>query len=223
MKNKNVGLLVLFLALLYSAVTLPEKLMILPFEYVGMDAYPKATYSAKPKAFGAIVRLKRYSGFVCSGTVISDQYMLTAAHCVSKQAVVQVGGYSIADTNDSVNRDAAVAFAYGVHDIAILYGDFSDFEVKKVDWEGALINSKQGLTCGFPQGQARVMCANYEIGGNSFFYIRGVGHTFQGSSGGPLLVNDTVLGVNSHVSFSSVMVGPVIGMQEMFEAFNGKN
>lgn len=203
----------------YVTYSLPKKLMIVDLEYRGKQAYPHATYSNNLKLYSAITRLLHNGSFICSSVVVSEEYALTAAHCVSENGKAITSGYNLASEEENYYIAADVAYIYGLHDIAVLHGDFSAFNRKSVDFSGKLLNKPEGKLCGYPQGQRELYCSDFKLEGNRFFFIQGTGHLFEGMSGGPLLVEDTVLGVNSHVGFSSVMSGPVIGLNQMFEVF----
>lgn len=219
MINRLIALSVLLITLIWISAKLPEKLMLVDLEYIMSNNPPSATYNNNNKAYDAIVRLLHKGMFVCSAVIVSEEYALTAAHCISNNGKISHGGYVLANKEETYFAPSIIAFAYGYHDIALLYGNYSAFHRKAVDWTGQLLNNKMAKSCGYPQGQTALLCNDYEILGNKFFFLRGNGHIFQGQSGGPVMVGDIVIGVNSHVSFSTVMAGPVVGMQEMFRVF----
>jgi len=163
--------------------------------------------------------------FICSGVVISKDFALTAAHCVDdilNRVDPQPLFISDVDGNFITNNVSAVSME-GLRDIALLRGDFSEFSSYEVDWEGKYFNDFQKLgiaaACGFPSGE-KLFCPLIKYSGNYFFRMAFTGGPiYKGQSGGPVLITVegklVVIGVNSGVSFNSIIIGPTIGAKSI--------
>ena len=70
--------------------------------------------------------------------------------------------------------------------------------------------------CGFPYLQNKITCSDFTPISNYGFSIRGIGHLIPGMSGGPVLRDDVVIGVNSAMIEGGALIAPVAGSLGMF-------
>lgn len=139
---------------------------------------------------------KKSTGF-CSGTVISNNYILTAGHCLRGAA------------GDSVNIQAdggeivatGVVVSYFMHsgvDLGLVEGDFKTFKKIPVANKPSL-DSPAFLTCGYPGAGKNGLCFMLPPVGPAGFSLIGRANLVPGMSGGPLinLATQELVGVNS--------------------------
>jgi hypothetical protein len=173
-----------------------------------------------------IIRLgnSKYS-FFCSGVVISKDFALTAAHCLDGDdgSITKDDIYIYDIHNVFVNRTGKAVAMERLRDIALIRGDFSEFESYEVDWEGKHFNylqaTKVAFACGYPSGEA-LFCPYIYYNGNYFFRLSfSGGPIYKGQSGGPVLILKDgkyyVIGVNSGVIINSVIIAPAIGAKSL--------
>lgn len=143
----------------------------------------------------AMIKLTYEGSFFCSAFVVSDNYAVTAAHCVvDSQGSMR---NDLIDVYDSLNVDtkiaaSTVALQHSM-DRAIIMGDFRKFEkVKMADTtENFYPSVSQNLVvCGYPGGQ-RLLCVPFRPQAMSFFSILGWGPAYPGMSGGIVMDMDT--------------------------------
>lgn len=126
---------------------------------------------------------------------------------------------SVYDISGILNSsEVKIAAVDNLRDLALIKGNFSEFESMEVDWYGNCqweLSKQTLLLCGYPSGEA-LFCSNALYTNNFFFKLKARGGPiFQGQSGGPVMSmcggKSTVIGVNSAVDYSGVIIGPVIG------------
>lgn len=178
-----------------------------------------------PNSFVPLVRLEDTNGeFFCSGTVISNDYVLTAAHCL-----VDEHGYMKKELNvvSMVNKDnqqsKVLSVAAGLNrraDYGLVKGDFSYFMKLKLQFsplEEIGVNGAVGrvMTCGFPWGVDEGVC--YPAGNQMHRVLAQdavAGILYPGMSGGPVIDfgNGKVFAVNTAVSDGYIIVSPLVGL-----------
>lgn len=199
------------------------------FMFLGLVLAVFQTKDAKPNINPmAIVRLHDpLSGrFFCSGTVINDTQILTAAHCVVDQyqlrPVVEVRVVSPTPT-----RIKATVESFSIqNDIAILTGNFKKLPKIKIEKNNASLmeiwaNPKRHVVaCGYPYGAA-LTCVPITQRDMYWFLWRGQGRLYPGMSGGPVIDMETskVIGSNTAVTQEFVILAPVIRIEQILQIF----
>lgn len=177
------------------------------------------------KPFFPLVRLYYEGSFMCSGVVVSDTLVLTAAHCVvSPSQTMPDEGIVVSDIFEQYFVPTVVAYYDKLRDVAILYGDFRFFQAAKVDWSGEFqedLKNADIVTCGFPGGDV-LYCSKIKYATNFYFkMLFSGGQLYKGMSGGPVLIDvngeKVVIGVNSAVYLTYTIIGPIVGIRRIME------
>jgi len=169
----------------------------------------KMQHTTRSKINNSIVRLYVGNQFICTGTVIADNYVLTAAHCVTEDIRINV----VSD-DGLFNIQGWVAVEIHHKDVALIYADVSMFKSMNVSWD-SFNKDSVFTTCGYPGGQNKLYCNEFIFDRNRYFKYLGRCLLHRGMSGGPVFdENKNIVGVNSAVSFSGCLIGPVIGVKE---------
>lgn len=231
MKN-NIITLALGLLLAYFAVqtvSLSLDLIIRSQQITKIDALPdfKALQDYTVKDYPALIRIESVgskSRFECSGTVISDDYVLTAAHCISnargnlsKNKVRIVSLFTKGLTSFEVEGTPATLNSRA--DYGLIKGDFKRFTKLPIQLNLELfayeVGQKGLVFCGFPWGSKNSVCYPMTKIKQSDFGFIGDGLIYPGMSGGPVIdpLNNKVVAVNSAVGATGmgVVVSPLIG------------
>lgn len=183
--------------------------------------------------YSSIVRLENTDGqFFCSGSVISKDYVLTAAHCLTdakghlRKKKLHVTGLANQEKSPGVTVDGVAASRNSRADYGLVKGDFSQFSTLKIETSPLSSPTVAGLTgpivtCGSPWGASPGVC--YEaLPQVQLFYeqIAMRGTLYPGMSGGPVIDlgnNVTQIAVNTGVAEGYIVVSPLIGLFETLE------
>lgn len=190
------------------------------------------TQDLTPKLYDPSVRLEDPKhGFFCSGAVISDDYVLTAAHCLinldpfaGRVGIRKTPINIVGMTLKGARAASVVAVAGAVNnraDYALVKGDFRDFTKVRIQHVPNELLSTLGLsvgvlTCGYPWGSS---FACYPMRGLEVFFehMAGPGLMYPGMSGGPVVAlnmvdGPTVIGVNTAVGSGFVVISTLVGL-----------
>ncbi len=175
----------------------------------------------------AIVRLSALMSdgnehFFCSGTVISDKYIITAAHCI---AGAPYDTEIIIKSSYGVKASVAKIRAQGMQlDYAILEGNFHMFQHMPVERSTMQIqesfeHSSEVQSCGYPGG-GELVCKSFSDATPYVFMYSAAGVSmYPGMSGGPVIDMETgrLIGVNSAMTEHEALLTPII---EIFQTLN---
>ena len=181
-----------------------------------------------PRKYGAIVRLTNKGRTFCSGTVVSPSLIVTAAHCVLKETFA---GVRLTDEdieirpvdNTDLRIEASPISAVVQMDTAILHGDFSDFEIKEIITDPAILthirqHNTKFISCGYPlHGDLYCNTTTDPIPYNFAWKVSGV--LLPGMSGGPTMLEDgTIVAINVAVEGKFSIVSPTYNALSSIEA-----
>lgn len=162
--------------------------------------------------------------FVCSGTVVSNKYILTAAHClVDDYGKMSTQKYKIHILNSNLLAATMVieseAAAINTQtDYALMTGDFSNVNRYKMALGNAasLTRSKTVVTCGYPYGGEPICYGTNAKFSTYLFRVATQGTLYPGMSGGPVydLERNIILGVNSAAGQGFIIVSTLVGLFE---------
>jgi S1-C subfamily serine protease len=171
-----------------------------------------------------VVRIHDEDGnFLCSGTIISRDYVLTAAHCVIEGNKLSSQAYTIKVLSDdkstiikSIKSKAVAANANA--DYALIKGDYIGLSTIPiaVGVSESLERSDSVLTCGFPYGAERNICYGTSDFSVYFFRLASKGILYPGMSGGPVydVKTNRLVGVNSAVGQGFIITTSLVGLFE---------
>lgn len=149
----------------------------------------------------SMVRLYIDDDFACTGVVIGKNYLITAAHCVTKTNGRMISKTVMVDSSEV--KDRVKGKVVGVNtrmDRALIQGDFSDIPGAHIISDNFVIDDVL-LSCGFPHGNRTPMCEQQKPKINDAFLVRCDGpQLLPGMSGGPTFTSEgVVVGLNIQV------------------------
>jgi hypothetical protein len=192
---------------------------------------PTQDQTMLPNAYLPVVRLEEAksktnpNGFICTGTVINNDYVLTAAHClVDSNGVmhktIKIKGMKSTTDLDSI-QDATPAAVNTRSDVGLVRGDFKLFQKMKVYTNANLpnlLNRTGSVNCGFAWGDKNLACYPLVFVGTEGFQLAAQGAMYPGMSGGPVIdiQSGYVIAVNTAVGGSIMILSPLIAMFDYF-------
>lgn len=165
----------------------------------------------------SVVRLHDMDGnFFCSGVVVSDKNVMTAAHCVDHLPPLDVS----VSVRSFDGKQKALAWVRGAHsraDFAVLGGDFKSFRKQphsvnpKVILDKAFKSKEPLVSCGYPYA-GELLCLPVVKRGTFGFWITGDSNLYPGMSGGPVMdaSTGTVIAVNSAMMGGYAILAPIV-------------
>ena len=168
--------------------------------------------------YHSIVRLVMNNRTFCSGTVVSENLIITAAHCVLEETplgLMSRGSIEIRpDTNQDTGDMGAVTYATPQMDQAMLLGDFKDYKPRRMITEPEKLSdlrlkNTKFISCGFPlNGDLYCNETTFDKPEDFFWDVNGV--LIPGMSGGPTMLPDgTVIAVNVAVHGDKSVISPI--------------
>lgn len=177
-------------------------------------------FNRNPSATSPIVRLhNKNGGFFCTAIVVDIYHALTAAHCVTEFA----GNLTPEDITVKSNTNEFITYAQAegsdsFKDAAIIRGDFRTVQSAHADLTGKYqpVVGSVIKACGYPSGQYELYCVEATVVGNVGFHVKAKGlPLIKGMSGGPVIYNSVVVGVNSAVTEDGIAIGTIVGLHVM--------
>lgn len=213
-------------------------------DQANLPEFNEATVDYSDKKYIAVVQmvdLESGKGF-CTGFVISNNYMISAAHCFVDQKTSKLNDKQYGARARSIEDANIVMTVFvdvvGVHvnaDYALLKGDFTELSKLKVNVSGSVMQqwTQRSLlpgmppipvfAIGYPYGTTVAMAYAQSDCRNVYDFIEcGLSQgLFPGCSGGPVIdpLSGEVIGINYAMGANTKFFKHLIGF---FEAFNIK-
>ena len=147
------------------------------------------SFSNNPDLANPIVRIvsENQSTF-CSGAVISAQYVVTAAHCVTTYNKLGVGATTtVQSAGKDTSASAQVVALDEYADVALLLGNFTSFNFFSVDiTPQRMLTAFPQVSCGYPRG-GDFFCTPIFNPRPYRFQVAALSVLRPGMSGGPVL------------------------------------
>jgi hypothetical protein len=157
--------------------------------------------------------------FFCSGVVISQNYIVTAGHCLEGRKLLKKSIEVRSLDNTPIKNYAAPAFREQRSDQGLVIGNFSDFNAQPYSVQTTFVVSAflspeaQIMTCGFPYGGTAI-CEPVNNRHPFYFGFMADGVLYPGMSGGPVMVNmsgtGVVVGVNTAMIEGEAFYSPLV-------------
>lgn len=171
-----------------------------------------------PDKFEPIVRIKGDNFTKCTGSVISDLLVITAAHCFKDpEPNTSVFTY----VSDKDNKETQYNQVYYINrslDVALVSGDFTKFKKSKLKklQNGIENDDPVHQSCGFAYG-GNLLCFKVKNLISNQFYIQGNGSLYPAMSGGPLYnSNGELVAINNGVTLDKSFYSPLVNFDTMF-------
>lgn len=214
----SITIIILSACAIYTTTTQDE--VTVPAFYLKDDSYRRIDLSGNNDSkLNPLIRLHtKDDKFFCSGTVISSNLVLTAAHCVNTLKTKKV---LILDVEQRVKVQAEVIAFASEPDYALIEGDFSQFNAAPIETRmQALLaeTPRDVIACGFPRGETESICETLVFQQFYVFKLALTGFYQPGMSGGPVVnpMNGKLVAINSAAGTSFVIAAPLIGIIKAF-------
>ena len=185
----------------------------------------KSSKISTSKKLYPIVRLTQDGRTFCSGTVINDHTIVSAAHCMP---IISMFGMIMLDTNpieikpfhnQSIGVFGTPYYIDPRMDLALIKGDFSMFEPQPYTSDittivGSFKLGRRMVACGYPMN-GDLYCAELYFYSTQEFSMKVRGLLLPGMSGGPTMLEDgTVIGVNTAVTDEFSIISPIYNINK---------
>lgn len=193
-------------------------------------AFGRANNVRRPPArvtrLGGVVRLMTPEGRTyCSGSVVNDSTVITAAHCVAQESMmgIEINKEPIevrAEDGIARNTFGKVHYVSPQLDHAVLKGNFQTYNrfpiVDDIEELQRLRKTTNLISCGYPMG-GDLFCTHLNYTGPNFFMWSVNGVLIPGMSGGPVLTPDgRQIAINDAVTENTSVVSPIYNIHTGF-------
>jgi len=168
--------------------------------------------------YAPLIRITKKEIGSCTAFVISNEYALTAAHCLyDADGELRSGNYEVYSVSNQHTGSALAAAVEYRRDFGIIRGDFKKYVKARVRFEGSLLEGFSGkfVGCGFIAGSIKATCEVFQLTNFNSFMLQGQMAVFPGMSGGPVIDTQTgeVIAVITAgaESSSNALVTPLVG------------